>query len=82
MRIRSTLALMGLLIASLVHAENFTEANTDRAKALIDAAVEAHGGDAMMEDLRTLVVKTRTVNYSVDQSRGTEAPWDLSLIHI
>ncbi len=79
MRIRSTLALMGLLIASLVHAENFTEANTDRAKALIDAAVEAHGGDAMMDDLRTLVVETHTVNYSVDQSRGTEAPWDTSV---
>jgi len=79
MKTRSTLALMGLLAASLVHAENFTEANTDRAKALIDAAVEAHGGDAMMDDLRTLVVKTRTVNYSVDQSRGTEAPWDTSV---
>ena len=79
MRIRSTLALMGLLVASLVHAENFTQANTDRAKALIDAAVEAHGGDAMMQDLRTLVVETRTVNYSVDQSRGTEAPWDTSV---
>lgn len=79
MRTHSTLALMGLLAASLVHAENFTQANTDRAKALIDAAVEAHGGDAMMEDLHTLVVETRTVNYSVDQSRGTEPPWDKSV---
>ena len=79
MKVRSTLALMGLLVVSLVHAENFTEKNTDKAKAIIDAAVEAHGGDALMDDLRTLVIENRTVNHSVDQSRGTEAPWDKSV---
>ena len=61
MRTRSTLALMGLLAASLVHAENFTQANTDRAKALIDAAVEAHGGDALLRDLSTLIVEQESV---------------------
>lgn len=79
MRTRSTLALMGLLVVSLVHAENFTEANTDRAKALIDAAVEAHGGEALLRDLRTLIVEQESVNYSVDQSRGTEPPWDKNI---
>ncbi len=79
MKIRNALALMGLFVVSLVHAENFTQKNTDKAKAIIDAAVEAHGGDALMEDLRTLVIASRTVNYSVDQSRGTEAPWDKSV---
>jgi len=79
MNSRSSLVLMGLFVVSLAHAENFTEKNTDKAKAIIDAAVEAHGGDALMEDLRTLVIENRTVNYSVDQSRGTEAPWDTSV---
>lgn len=70
---------MGLLVVSLVHAENFTQENTDTAKAIIDAAVEAHGGDALTDDLRTLVIANRSVNHSVDQSRGTEAPWDTSV---
>ncbi len=70
---------MGLFAVTLVHAENFTQKNTDKAKAIIDAAVEAHGGDALMKDLRTLVIANRTVNYSVDQSRGTDAPWDTSV---
>lgn len=74
-----SLVLIGLLAASVVHAGNFTEENTDKAKALIDAAIEAHGGEALLDDLQTLVVETRTKNYSVDQSRGTEAPWDTSI---
>ena len=71
-----TLALIGVLAASVAHAKNFTEINTDKAKALIDAAIEAHGGEALTDELHTLIVETTTKNYSVDQSRGTEAPWD------
>ena len=70
--------LVALLAASAANGKNFTEVNTDKAKALIDAAIEAHGGDALMDDLQTLIVETSTTNYSVDQSRGTEAPWDTS----
>ena len=79
MKLRKNLVLLGLFVVGSASAANFTEENTDKAKMIIDAAVEAHGGDAMMEDLQTLVVETRTVNYSVDQSRGTEAPWDTSV---
>lgn len=78
MKIRTNLALLGLFAMGTANAANFTQENTDRARAIIDAAVAAHGGNAMMEDLRTLVVETHTLNYSVDQSRGTEAPWDTS----
>lgn len=74
-----SLALIGALAVSVVHAKNFTEINTDKAKELIDAAIEAHGGEALTEDLQTLVIETKTKNYSVDQSRGTEAPWDTSV---
>ena len=73
-----SLVLAGTLATSLACAENFTQANTDRAKALIEAAVEAHGGDALLDDLSTLIIEHETVNYSVDQSRGTEPPWDTS----
>ena len=76
MKRMSSLLLAGLLIASVVHAGNFTQENTDRAQAIIDAAVEAHGGDALMEGLKTLFAEYEAVNYSVDQSRGTEPPWD------
>jgi glyoxylase-like metal-dependent hydrolase (beta-lactamase superfamily II) len=74
-----TLALISVLAASVAHAKNFTEINTDKAKTLIDAAIEAHGGEALTNDLQTLIIETRTKNYSVDQSRGTEAPWDTSV---
>jgi glyoxylase-like metal-dependent hydrolase (beta-lactamase superfamily II) len=73
------LALIGVLTASVAYAENFTANNTDKAKALIDAAIEAHGGEALTNDLRTLIIETKTKNYSVGQSRGTEAPWDTSV---
>ena len=79
MKLHSKLVLMGLFVVGAAQASNFTETNTDKAKAIIDAAVEAHGGDALMESLRTLVIENRTVNYSVDQSRGTEAPWDTNV---
>jgi hypothetical protein len=74
-----SLTLIAVFAVSVADAKNFTEINTDKAKALIDAAIEAHGGEALTEDLQTLIVETSTKNYSVDQSRGTEAPWDTSL---
>lgn len=73
-----SLALLCVLAASMTHASNFTQENTDRAKQIIDAAVEAHGGDALLDDLSTLIIEHETVNHSVDQSRATEPPWDTS----
>jgi len=73
-----SLVLAGMLFASIAHAENFTEKNTDHAKEIIDAAIAAHGGDALLDDLNTVIIEYEAVNYSVDQSRGTEPPWDTS----
>ena len=67
------------LASSLACAENFTETNTDKAKEIIAAAVEAHGGSALLSDLHTLIIETETINHSVDQSRGTEKPWDTNV---
>ncbi len=73
-----SLVLAGTLASSLAYAENFTERNTDRAKQIIADAVIAHGGDALLNDLHTLIVEVETTTYSVDQSRATEPPWDKS----
>ncbi|MEM9533464.1 MAG: MBL fold metallo-hydrolase [Pseudomonadota bacterium] len=57
-------------------AQNFTVTNTDKAKALIDAAVAAHGGDALLRDLETLVIEQKTTNHAVGQSLAARPPWD------
>ncbi len=71
-----SLAIAGMLALSAANAGNFTEKNSAKAKKIIDLAVEAHGGEALLEQLDTLVIANETVNHSVDQSRGTEPPWD------
>ncbi len=74
-----SLALLCALTASLAHAENFTEKNTTKAREIIDAAIAAHGGEALLDELQTVIIETHTINHSVDQSRGTDAPWDTSV---
>ena len=73
-----SLLIAGTLASSLVCAENFTQSNVEKAQEIIAAATEAHGGDALLNDLRTLVITNETINYSVDQSRSAEPPWDKS----
>jgi glyoxylase-like metal-dependent hydrolase (beta-lactamase superfamily II) len=73
-----SLALAGVLASSLVCAENLTEQNNAKARTIIDAAVAAYGGDEGIGSLDTLYIESEGLNYSVDQSRGTEAPWDRS----
>jgi glyoxylase-like metal-dependent hydrolase (beta-lactamase superfamily II) len=72
------LALGATLASSLACAENFTQSNVAKAQAIIDAAIEAHGGDVLLNDLHTLTIENETLNYSVDQSRSAEPPWDKS----
>ena len=71
-----SLALAGVLASSLVCADNLTEKNVAKAQTIIDAAVAAHGGDEDLHKLTTLVVEFEAINYSVDQSRSAEPPWD------
>ena len=72
------LALAAVICVDTAGAENFTEKNIERANEIIRAAVEAHGGAERLSALDTLIIEHDTVNYSVDQSRGTEPPWDQS----
>ncbi len=78
MTTRAIGAWAALLFVSVAAAGNFTQENTDKAKALIDAAIEAHGGDALLSELETMIVRQRSTTHAVGQSLGTEPPWDTS----
>ena len=70
-------AILTLSLAnSVVCAQTITQTNAEKAAHVIDAAVEAHGGDLGLDALKTLVVESERINHAVDQSRGTEPPWD------
>ncbi|MEO1203058.1 MAG: hypothetical protein AAFX10_10130, partial [Pseudomonadota bacterium] len=71
-----SLAFAGMLLAAAAHAGSFTEKNAAKARKIIDQAIEAHGGEALVDGLRTLVVEIEGYSYAVGQSRGTEPPWD------
>lgn len=73
-----SLSLAGILASSLVCADNLTEKNVGKANEIIDAVVAAYGGEEGLAGLSTLVVEFEGVNYSVDQSRAAEPPWDKS----
>jgi len=73
-----SLSLAGILASSLVCADNLTEKNVEKAHAIIDAAVTAYGGEEGIGSLNTLLVEFESINYSVDQSRSAEPPWDKS----
>jgi glyoxylase-like metal-dependent hydrolase (beta-lactamase superfamily II) len=73
-----SLLLTGVLASSLVCADNLTEKNVEKAHAIIDAAIAAYGGEDGIGRLNTLLVEFESINYSVDQSRSAEPPWDKS----
>ena len=81
MKNKSGIVLAVLLSAALVcgqsaTAESITERNAQKARAVIDKAVAAHGGDAGLASIETMIVEHDSIGYAVGQSRGTEAPWD------
>ncbi len=81
MKIKGGIVLAVLMAASLVGdqcatAATITEKNVEKARAIIDAAVAAHGGEAGLASIDTMIVTHDSIGYAVDQSVGTEAPWD------
>lgn len=80
MKIKSGMTLGAVLAASLVCAElaakTITEKNVAKAQAIIEAAVEAHGGKPGLDSIETMIFEHDSIGYAVDQSRGTTAPWD------
>jgi len=85
MKINSGIVLVILMAMSLTCApssaktnaeQTITEKNVEKAREIIDAAVAAHGGDAGLDSIETMIVKHDSIGYAVGQSLGTEAPWD------
>ena len=67
-----------MLASSLACADNFTEKNTDKAKEVIAAAVAAHGGSALIDELKTLcsnevTIKEQTTIQQIPHPRDTVA---------
>lgn len=72
----AALVLGGTLPAAPAAGDSLAQQNVDRANELIATVVEAHGGTAGLDSLKTLIVTNEDVNYAVGQSLGTTAPWD------
>jgi glyoxylase-like metal-dependent hydrolase (beta-lactamase superfamily II) len=76
MKVYASLLLAGVLSASLVCAENLTQKNVEKAQAIIEAAVEAHGGPEKLESVNSIVVEHETEIVATGQSRHAAPPWD------
>ncbi len=76
MKLNASLLLAGVLSASLVCAENLTQMNVEKAQAIIEAAVEAHGGTEKLDAISSVVVEHETENVATGQSRKAAPPWD------
>ena len=80
MKLNSGITLIVVMTMSLVcgqsAAKTITEKNVEKARTVIDAAVVAHGGEAGLDSIDTMIVKHDSTGYAVGQSLGTEAPWD------
>ncbi len=64
------------LLASSAQAGNLTRHSVEKAREVIDAAVEAYGGADTLSAMQSVVIEHKTVNIASGQSRGTTAPWD------
>ena len=76
MKILAGLLAGSMLVTAAAHADNLTQANSERASAIIDAAVTAYGGAKKLDALQSLVIENEDVGYATGQSRKPEPPWD------
>lgn len=65
-----------LLASGAAPAESLPLQSVNKANAVIDAAIEAHGGAAALDALRTVVQKQDFVTWATGQSRRPGPPWD------
>ena len=71
------LALAGLVaFGSALADETLPLRSVNQANAVIDAALEAHGGAETLAALHTVIQKSEGVNWRTGQSRKPEPPWD------
>jgi glyoxylase-like metal-dependent hydrolase (beta-lactamase superfamily II) len=65
-----------LLTSGAALAESLPLQSINKANAVIDAAIEAHGGAAALDALRTVAQKQEFTTYATGQSRKPGPPWD------
>jgi glyoxylase-like metal-dependent hydrolase (beta-lactamase superfamily II) len=65
-----------LLTSGAALAESLPLQSVNKASAVIDAAIEAHGGAAALDALRTVAQKQEFTTYATGQSRKPGPPWD------
>ncbi len=70
------LASAAALLCGSLAAESLPLQSVNRAAEVIDAAVEAHGGAEALEQLETLVQKSRMTTFATGQSRKPGPPYD------
>lgn len=63
---------------TLLAADTLPLRSVNQANAVIDAALQAHGGEAALKALNSLQVDAQFVVHATNQSRGTEPPWDVN----
>jgi len=76
MKTHASVLVAALLLAGFAHAENLTQKNVERARAIIDAAAEAYGGAEKLGAMKSVIIKHETVGIAAGQSRKPEPPWD------
>ena len=65
-----------LIFCAPVFGQSITLDNVARTNEIIEFAYEAHGGEAGLDNLETVIIEQSQTGYSNEQSRGTEPPWD------
>ncbi|HKX55277.1 MAG TPA: hypothetical protein VJN01_04215 [Xanthomonadales bacterium] len=63
---------------TLQAADSLPLRSVNQANEVIDAALAAHGGEAALKALNSLLVDAQFVVHATNQSRGTEPPWDVN----
>lgn len=74
----SVLTLLSLCGSSLLAGDSLPLRSVNKANEIIDAALAAHGGEAALTGLESVVIDAQFVTHATNQSRGTEPPWDIS----
>ncbi len=73
-----TITTVSLLISGHLFAESLPLQSVNKAGAIIDAAIEAYGGNDTITNLDTLVQTAEIINYATGQSRKPGPPYDQS----
>lgn len=74
----TVVTLLSLVVSSVLAEDSLPLRSVNKANEVIDAALAAHGGEAALSGLNSMVVDAEFVTHATNQSRGTEPPWDIN----